>query len=79
MPEIQPCARCKKQIDLMRESIVDGLCCNCTKSDDPSIPPWPDHMMLSVEPYIVWRVNQALAAALPKVEFQSMEDLKDGK
>jgi len=62
------CSACKRNIDLFhpwqyQEDWNGGhICKHCvSKGSDASVPPWPDHMMQTIEPYIQWRENRAIS------------------
>ena len=45
------------------------ICKHCIEEKNAATPPWDDHMMQTVEPYIQWRENQAVGAyALSVIE-----------
>ena len=58
---IKTCIRCARRVDTFREDYQFGLCEPCFKLRAPSIPPFADHLMRDIEPYILWRINQAIA------------------
>lgn len=63
LDEFFSCKTCKKIVEKFHHWRYRGeQCVECidARNPDPSRPPWPPHMMESVEPYIQYRCNQAV-------------------
>ena len=80
--EFGVCVVCKRGVDLWhepqyvhRESDGAVVCMPCAdaQNNDPSRPPWTPHMMHTIEPYILWRCNQAVNAAMMRLAEKYLE------
>ena len=68
MSQFDKCSQCNTILEMFhpwryQEDWNGGyICKTCVQANnnDVSVPPWPDHMMSSIEPYIKWRENKAI-------------------
>ena len=66
MDDFAKCNTCGAIIDTHHDPMADGVCLTCTPKPVSTFP-LPDHMKKTLEPYIQWRCDQAVAQTYLKV------------